>query len=287
MDSWSTRRGRQVIRNYVDYFCTCKSLTTERTRNFIAVMKGKNVKPKSWPQEGEREFRRLKWFIWTRICMSFFAGGTNCLTAVFKPRLPFFITSLIPPDPLLSPWMRVPGSAFHVYIYVAQYYYLLLVIATTMYSCYCVLPAIKKLDVQGSQWMEYRELYALQTSYNAIFQHWMSCQILLDTFGIIVNIYLAVILSSFRGLVVTLLVSFSAGWSLTEYSTLHEESSALLNKWAGHVSGRPEWFGRFQRSCRPINVNNGRAFYVDRALLLTLATIIIDKTTSLLVLHRT
>lgn len=233
----------------------------------------------------EKDYRRLKWFIRTRICISLFACGTNCLTVIRKPRVPIFLTSLMNHDGPWSSLITVPGKAFHIYIYVTQYYCLLFIISTTMYSCYCAVGGIKRVHLKGENWMEYRVLSVLQTYYNAMFQNWLSCQVFLDMFGIIVNIYLAVILSSFRGMIITCLTLFSAGWSYTGYSTVYEESNTVLKAWMTRAAGKHDGFHKFQRSCKPVTVNIGKSFYVDRALLLTLSTIIIDKTTSLLVLH--
>ena len=216
-----------------------------------------------------------------------FAGGTNSIFAFIRPKVPVYLTSVARNPNELPLWVKGCSGIFSTYLYLTQYYLLCLVVCCTMYYTYSVRAILRKLRSSGTKWIEYRAISILQTEYNHVFQDWLVAHVILDVISISLNIYQAVAMHSVRALVVCGMVITSATWTLREYSSVHYDSIAVLQRWKNSGRWRPTWFKKFLRSCKPLKINNGRLFYVDRKLLLTLAAIVVDKTTSMLVLHAT
>ena len=107
-----------------------------------------------------------------------------------------------------------------------------------------------------------------------------------------VYIILIVTLNSYRGIALKVrqslvfAVTFLCAhiWLHSYAADMNEMSLKMLRMQQGHIGNVPLWFRKFLSSCRPFNVRIGNFFFVDRGLIITVMSTIIDNTVTLLLI---
>ena len=112
-------------------------------------------------------------------------------------------------------------------------------------------------------------------------------------FVIVSNIFMAIVLEDIPGLVRALAMSFLTRGFYSKLAEVHSMSSAAVDSWKfgmitgnGIGNGRSLWFNKFVRSVRPLRVHVGSFFYVDKYLLLTIMSIILEQTANLILSYK-
>ena len=100
----------------------------------------------------------------------------------------------------------------------------------------------------------------------------------------VVNLFLAVIYGSPKGVVVGILSCVLIQIMYGNLARIHEVSGDVLLSWKQHNT--PKWFRKFERSCRPLHVLVGRYYFADRELVLTIFSIVTNYTANLIMTFR-
>ena len=130
---------------------------------------------------------------------------------------------------------------------------------------------------------DYRALTVLQAHYAGFYMHYISIIQTASIFAVVFNTYKAVILGSVRALLLALTVCMGHIQFIEATAQVYDTSSDVLKKWR-HVRRRdvPLWFPRFLKSCRIVYVPVGSFFYIDRGLVLTVLSIMLNAATTLI-----
>ena len=132
----------------------------------------------------------------------------------------------------------------------------------------------------------YKAFSVLNAHFTSLYGGWMVLiQVGMLTY-MILNIYQAVAFDRWQSLVLALTGGSCVRYFLGQTAQVHEQSAALLSDWARKCgkqrNGREAgWFRRFLRSCKEVHVPIGSYFYVDRNLMLTSLSIIMNTSASL------
>ena len=129
----------------------------------------------------------------------------------------------------------------------------------------------------------HRELYIMQTTWNDMFGTWGFVVEVIAILSSTLNLFQAVVYSSFKGLSVGLLTMVVAFILFGLMADVYEESQGPRKSWS---TVRVKWFVKFSRSARPLAVNVGSFYFADRQLLLTLLNIITSNTANLVLTYR-
>ena len=131
--------------------------------------------------------------------------------------------------------------------------------------------------------MDFRALGVLQAHYAALYMHYIALIQTASMYAVTFNAYQAVMEGSIRALLLALAITFGHVQFIEATAKVYDTSNDVLKKWRN--VGRknvPVWFPRFLRSCRNVYVPVGTFFYIDRALVLTVLSIITDASSSLI-----
>ena len=132
----------------------------------------------------------------------------------------------------------------------------------------------------------YRVLGVLQQRFTMLYEHYMSQIQTAMVFCVVLNMFQAVVGGNLRSLVIALLVALGLVQFLEATAEVYHTSMDVLKEWR-RVSKRevPVWFPRFLKSCRHLCVPVGSFFYVDRGLVLTVLSIMLNTSASLIITH--
>ena len=132
----------------------------------------------------------------------------------------------------------------------------------------------------------YKEFSVLGAHFAPLYGSWMIfIQLGMLTY-MILNIYQAVAFDRWQSLLLALAGGSCIRYFLGQAAQVHEQSLAVLREWTRKCGVRrnideAQWFRRFLRSFRTVNVPVGGLFFVDRGLMLTSLSIITNTSASL------
>ena len=129
----------------------------------------------------------------------------------------------------------------------------------------------------------HRSLQVLQQQFASFYGNFMSALQAIGIWCVVLNTYVAVVGGSVHALVLAVGMAYGFVQLLEATAEVYHTSSDVLHEWR-RVNRRdlPLWFPRFQKSCRLLYVPIGRFFYVDRGLVLTVLSIMLNNSASLI-----
>ena len=129
----------------------------------------------------------------------------------------------------------------------------------------------------------YRTLGVLQRQFATFYQNFMSLTQAAAIFFVVLNTYQAVVGGNVRALVLASGVAYGFIQFVKSAAQVYHESTDVLQEWRCiNRSELPLWSHRFLKSCNFLCVPVGRFFYVDRGLVLTVLSIILDNSANLI-----
>ena len=129
----------------------------------------------------------------------------------------------------------------------------------------------------------YRTLGILQKQFGTYYEKFMILTQTAAIFFIVLNTYQAVVGRSVRALVLASAVAYELTKFVEASAQVYHVSTDVLDEWRRvNRSQVPLWFNRFLRSCKFLCVPVGSFFYVDRGLVLTIMSIILDNAANLI-----
>ena len=226
--------------------------------------------------------------------IAIFGSVTVSLLTILKPESPRVFTSIaVHPHKLPLP-LKAVAAVIHLLINSYHYYALCLQTSSIFLLAHDITLIIRQLLVLNigspqnfnSLVKNYRALAVLQANYASIYRHWMSIMELANVVVVILNVYQAVIVRSYRALVLAFTVGTGFCWTLKQLAGVYEASRDVLFSAQRRTQDIQKWGRKFLRSCRPINIPVGSFFYVDRPLILTVLSIVINSSASLILTHQ-
>lgn len=211
------------------------------------------------------------------------------------------LTSLVAPhgveNKLCFPW-RLPIAVFHFVtngFHLFAYWLQWTSIVSYSRDVSCMLQSIQPRETDQvrqnfmlcSEFMRtYRVLGVLDKQFSNLYEHYMSQIQTAAVFCVVLNMYQAVVGGSVRSLVIAIGVALGFIQFLEATAEVHHTSTDLLEEWK-RVSRRkvPLWFPRSLKSCRHLHVPVGSFFYVDRGLVLTVLSIMLNTSASVIITH--
>ena len=131
---------------------------------------------------------------------------------------------------------------------------------------------------------QYRALGVLQAHFAALNQHYMPLIQTAGIFSVVYNTYKAVIGGSSRSLILAAAVCLAHIQMIEATAKVYDTSGKVLTKWRFlHRREVPLWFPRFLKSCKNMCVPVGTFFHVDKRLVLTYMSIVMNASASLIV----
>ena len=132
----------------------------------------------------------------------------------------------------------------------------------------------------------YRALGVLHRQFSSFYENYMSQAQAAAIFCVVLKTYQSVVAGNVRSLVLALGVALGFIQFQLATAQVYHTSSDVLEKWK-RISSKevPIWFPRFVRSCRHLCVPVGSFFYVDRGLVLTVLSIMLNASASLIIAH--
>ena len=135
------------------------------------------------------------------------------------------------------------------------------------------------------------ELSVLQNHMTQIYGLWPLGFQITFVFGIILNNFLAVVYYNVRSFILAILGMFLLINFFRRFADVHCTSEEAISSWRELESSNPnqmwvKWFKKFRASCRPIRINIGEFFYVDKTLVLTIIYIIINNSATLILTYK-
>ena len=131
--------------------------------------------------------------------------------------------------------------------------------------------------------IRYRTLGVLQSQFRRLYKNYMSVTQTISIFCVVVNLYQAVLLGSMRAFVLALVVGLGLTQFLEVMAGVYHTSSEALREWKrADRRNVPAWFPKFLKSCKFLCIPVGSFFYVDKILVLTVLSIILNTSASLI-----
>ena len=214
------------------------------------------------------------------------------LVSFLKPTSPKYLCSLAKNPNDLPSIVKLSCGAIHAGLVVYNFFAVWLHVTTIFAFCIYVNSAVSTMAKQRTNSRfscarfakRHRAIALLVKSNGDLYKH------VLTSFQLF--IVMIVTLNSYRGISLKVrqslffAVTFLLGhvWSHSYMADMNEMSLEMLRKQRGRLGNVPLWFRRFLSSCRPFNVQIGNFFFVDRGLIITIVSTIIDNTVTLLLL---
>ena len=129
----------------------------------------------------------------------------------------------------------------------------------------------------------YRTLGDLHSQFRSLYKNYMSVTQAISIFCVVVNMYQAVVLGSMRAFVLALVLALGLTQFLEVNAEVYHTSSEALRKWQC-IDRRnvPLSFAKFLKSCKFLGIPVGSFFYVDRGLVLTVLSIMLNTSATLI-----
>ena len=225
--------------------------------------------------------------------IAIFASVSSGILAVVKPESPRVFTSVATNPRNLPITVKAAAGAFHLLINSHHYYALCLQTISVFIFAHGVTPAIRHLSASPKKCLHhfdqfmvnYRAVAILMANYAAVYRHWMWVMEVMNFVVVILNIYQAVILENYRALVLAFAVGTGFCWTIKQLAKVNEASVGVLYSWERKIHKLPRDGRMFLKSCRPVSIPIGGFFHVDRGLILTVLSVVIDTSVSLIVAH--
>ena len=127
-------------------------------------------------------------------------------------------------------------------------------------------------------------LGVLEMEFTSFYGSYMAATQTIFTFCVVLNAYQAVDGGSIRSLVIALGIAFGYVQFVEVTAEVYHASVDVLEAWR-RVGRRdvPEWFPAYLRSCRFLYIPVGSFFYVDRGLVLTVLSVMLNTSASLII----
>ena len=128
-----------------------------------------------------------------------------------------------------------------------------------------------------------RALDILQAHFSQLYSTYMLGLEMFAITTVVLNLYMAVEFHSGRPLVMAMGSTVTYWWGMLEFAWVYETSREVMTAWkrSQHVQDSL-WFRKFLRSCKPIRIPLGSFFYIDRGVVLTIMSIIVNSSASLI-----
>ena len=134
---------------------------------------------------------------------------------------------------------------------------------------------------------QHRALDVLQANFAQLYPTYMLGIEVFIVSTVVLNLYMAVEFHAVRPLILAVGCAGAFCWGYGVFSSVHETSKSIMEAWSRseHVQ-RSIWFRKFLRSCKPIRIPVGSLFYIDRGLVLTVMSIMVQSAASLILAEK-
>ena len=222
--------------------------------------------------------------------IAIFGSVTISMLAFLKPESPRVLTSLSASPRKLPAVFKAAAGVFHFVVSFYHYYALCLQTSSVFLFAHEITPAIRQLlDLSRENRVKfhvlvhnYRSLAVLQANYASVYCHWIPTMQLVNFVTVILNLYLAVVGRNIRAFVLAFTVGTGFCWTLKQLAGVYEASMNVLGSWERRREFVHKLGQKFLKSCRPISIPVGSFFFVDRQLILTVLSIIINSAATLI-----
>ena len=220
-----------------------------------------------------------------------FASTTNGLGVFLSPHSRRWLSSMADDPKCLPLLVKFAISQVHLMMSGFLFYSLCVHASTALWYSEEIISSTSFLlpsDLRGninrnsvSFSLNYRALQVLQANFDAIYRSYNTFQQMMTISVAVLAMYQAVKFRSLRALILAVASGVGRCWYLKHSAMVYETSRDVLIKWKQGKSQGP-WFRRFLKSCRVVSIPVGTFFYVDRRLILTTISIILNTCASLI-----
>ena len=221
-----------------------------------------------------------------------FASTTNALGVFLSPHSLRWLSSLAADPKRLPLLVKFTISLIH-FMLSSFLFYSLCVHASTVFwysqeiiSSTCLL---HPRDLTGNMnrnpvsfSLKFRALQVLQVNFDAIYRSYNIFTQIMTISVAVLAMYQAVKFRSLRALILAVASGVGRCWYLKHSAVVYETSRDVLLRWKQIDSRGGPWFRRFLKSCRVVSIPVGSFFCVDRSLILTTISIILNTCASLI-----
>ena len=134
----------------------------------------------------------------------------------------------------------------------------------------------------------YNQLTVLQNNFDRVFGSVPLIMECLWIFGIVLNLFVAVIFGDYFAFVRAVLALYITLTYFTRLARVYSSSSKAIQSWRekyyqGLKSNGGNVFWKFQKSARTLRISIGSFFFIDQPFILTFVSIIVHQTVNLIV----
>ncbi|CAG7787057.1 unnamed protein product [Allacma fusca] len=130
----------------------------------------------------------------------------------------------------------------------------------------------------------YMKLTVLTTIFNTIFSPWLMTIEVMFINAIVANLFLAIVVGQVRFLIIGMLCVVNVVFLFSSCGDVYEQALKTLDSWMLLLHRRE--FRKFYRSCLPWRISLGGFYFVDKALVLTILSVVVHQTLNLLLTYR-
>ncbi|CAG7724356.1 unnamed protein product, partial [Allacma fusca] len=169
-------------------------------------------------------------------------------------------------------------------------FYLLFTLLTVFTFVHSITQAIKNLRISsdreefGKLKVVYMKLTILTTVFNMMFSRWLMILEVMIIIAIVVHLFLSIVIGQLRVLILAMFGILIIVFLFSSCGDVNELATKTLNAWKLLLYQRE--FRKFHRSCRPWRISLGGFYFVDKALVLTILSIISQQTWNLILTHQ-
>lgn len=219
-----------------------------------------------------------------------FGSITSAVMVIFRPANPRFISSLLPNPTQLSFVFKTPLAIIQLLVNGFHFYAVCFHVCTVFLYSEQTVTSLRKLrrSLQGRRvtwehaFKSYMHLQVSQASFSVIYGQWFWGMQIWAVSSVVLNFYQAVVLSSFRSLVLATTISIAYSWLLGHAAKVHDSSHELIIVARGLLTKRKKLYARLLKSSRPLSVPLGHFFHIDRGLVLTTMAIMVNNSATLI-----